>query len=302
MAIAFDRVQKPLRKLRKLLRNLPADPQPEEVHRLRTRSRQIEAAATALSPAGEKPVRRLLKSIKPLRQAAGGVRDMDVLSAKAVALAQEPGQDLYRDGLTCLVEHLQLSRKKSAAELLAVLAQQKKSARHTLKLFAKRLEGTRNSGLAARNAEEQVQASAVKLTGELNSWPTLSARNLHNFRLKVKELRSVLQLLSGADHTLPGDSFIDGSLIDALGTVKDRIGEWHDWQQLAMAAAEALDPRQDRALLTAIKKVAKQKLHEALAAADALRDQTLQQTAKKPPASERGLPAQAAITSPNQAA
>ena len=309
MAIAFDRVQKPLRKLRKSLRNLPADPQPEQVHRLRTRSRQIEAAAAALSPAGEKLTRRLLKSIKPLRKAAGSVRDMDVLAAKAIAFAQEPGQDpgqnLHRDGLARLVEHLQQSRKKSAAGLLAVVDQRKKAARRNLKLYAKQIEGAQDSASAARGAERQAQAAAAQLTAELDRWPALSARNLHSFLLKVKALRSVLQLLSGTDGELAGDPF-GNSLIGALGTVKDKIGEWHDWRQLATAAADALDPQQQRELLTAIKKIVRQKLHEALAAADAIRDvirdQPLHPGAKKPPASERRLPAQAATARRNPAA
>jgi CHAD domain-containing protein len=292
MVIAFDRVQKPLRQLRKSLSKLPANPPSEQVHKLRTRSRQIEAVAAALSPAGEKLTRRLLKSIKPLRKAAGSVRDMDVLAAKALTLSQEPDQEPNHDAFTRLIEHLQLSRKKYAAELLVVLDRQKKAARHNLRLYAKQLEAGRDSDSLIREQEPQIQAAAAQLTAELSRWPKLNARNLHSFRLKVKELRLVLQLLSGADH----------SFIDALRTVKDQIGDWHDWQQLARSAAEVPDAQQDHALLSAIKQAVKQKLGKALAAANALRERHLGHASKKPPAPERRLPAQAVTGHPNQAA
>lgn len=297
MAIAFDRVQKPLRQLRKSLRNLPADSEPERVHRLRIRARQIEAVAAALTPASEKLTRRLLKSIKPLRKAAGRVRDMDVLAAKVVTLRQNPQPEPQDDTFARLVDHLQQSRKKNAAALLTALVQQKKAVRHNLKLYAKQLEDARSSVPFARDIEQRSETAAAQLAAELRRWPALSARNLHNFRLKVKELRSVLQLFSGADRALA-----DSPLADALGTVKDQIGDWHDWQQLAKAAAEALKAQQDRVLLSAIREVVKQKLREALAAANALREGPLQAVAKKPPTPERKLPARAVRANPNWAA
>ena len=58
----------------------------------------------------------------------------------------------------------------------------------------------------------------------------LTQSNIHAFRLKVKELRYILQLYADAD---PG-------LVDALGEVQRRIGDWHDWQQLAEIAREIL--------------------------------------------------------------
>ena len=57
----LDRVEKPLRKLRKLLKDLPQNPPPEEVHQLRTHTRRIEAVANALEPAAQKQTRQLLK-------------------------------------------------------------------------------------------------------------------------------------------------------------------------------------------------------------------------------------------------
>ena len=83
----LERVQKALRELGKSLKSLPANPAPKEVHKLRTAARRVEAIAGALPEAEGKASRRLVKSIEPLRKAAGGVRDMDVLAANARKLS-----------------------------------------------------------------------------------------------------------------------------------------------------------------------------------------------------------------------
>ncbi|HVU47567.1 MAG TPA: CHAD domain-containing protein [Terracidiphilus sp.] len=273
MAIAFDRVEKPLRQLRRSLKSLSANPAPEAVHKLRTRARQVEAIAAALPPTSEKLARRLLKSIKSVRKAAGRVRDMDVLAAHTRTLPQEP----HSEALTLLLEQLESSRKTHAAALIDTLEVQRKPGREHLKQYASQLEKRKSSTALEREVEEKVNAAAAHLSAELSRWPALTARNLHAFRLKVKELRAVLQLLLSSDQALVND----------LGVVKEKIGEWHDWLQLAKAAAEALDAKQHRALLAAIKQTGQRKLAEALTASTALRQHHLERPAKKPPVSER---------------
>jgi CHAD domain-containing protein len=100
---------------------------------------------------------------------------------------------------------------------------------------------------------------------ELGDWPPLEAGNIHAFRVKVKELRYILQLNADAD---PG-------FVDALGEVQRRIGDWHDWQQLTEIAHAILDPREDDALLTRISGIAKRKFDQALTSANALRGRHL---------------------------
>jgi CHAD domain-containing protein len=272
-------MEKPLRQLRKSLRQLPDGPAPDAVHRLRTRSRQVEAIAAALPPAGEKLTRRLLKSIKSVRKAAGRVRDMDVLAGLARTLPQE----LHGEAIACLAEHLESSRKKHAAELLETLDRHHKPAREHLKQYAGQIEKRKDSAEHMREMEDRVQATATRLTADLSRWPTLTARNLHAFRLKVKELRAVLQFLDNTDR----------ALVDDLRRVKDKIGGWHDWLQLAKTAAEVLNAQQHRPLLMLIRQTCRQKLNEALASADAFRQHPLERLPKKPPASERRIPASA---------
>lgn len=54
----------------------------------------------------------------------------------------------------------------------------------------------------------------------------IDGRTLHPYRLKVKELRYALQLAASHEELL----------IEALGEVKDSIGEWPDWCELEAIA------------------------------------------------------------------
>jgi CHAD domain-containing protein len=273
MALELDRLQKPLRKLRKSLKHLPKDPPPEAVHKLRTRARQIESIAPALTPSEEKKTRRLLKSIKPVRKAAGGVRDMDVLTGNALRLPKNS----HSESLARLIALLETMRQESADALLDTVSEKRKPARHLLKQYSRLVQASfkgRHNGKhngspgQAASSSRPVENAIHGLTRELSEWPALDAENIHPFRLKVKELRSILQLFPNSD----------ARFVAALGKVKDQIGEWHDWQQLAGFARHALDRDIDRPLLDQIDQVGAQKLTEALTAASALRRRHLHPT------------------------
>ncbi|MFP5250679.1 MAG: CHAD domain-containing protein, partial [Acidobacteriota bacterium] len=128
----LDRVEKPLWKLRKLLKSLPEDPAPADVHKLRTRARRIEAVASAWAPAGGKESKRLLKAIQPVRKAAGSVRDMDVLTGNLLHMEMTRSSD----SRLRLIEHLGGARVASAGDLLETVGRQRKKARRELKNYA----------------------------------------------------------------------------------------------------------------------------------------------------------------------
>jgi CHAD domain-containing protein len=268
MAMKLDRVEKPLGQLRKSLKGFPKDPPPETVHKLRTRARHIEAIAATLTEPDEKKTRRLLRSIKPVRKAAGGVRDMDVLTGNALSLRKNS----HSESLTRLVQHLGVERQKSAQELVDAVGLRRKSARQSLKKYARHIreafaDGNPDLDAAAQRAECElhIHAVAADKIREISHHPALNVRNIHPFRLKVKELRSILQLFPDSD----------SDFVEALGRTKDRIGDWHDWQQLSEVAQQILDPRRDRALLMRIDKIGKQKLRHALSASNTLRKRYL---------------------------
>ena len=264
----LDRAEKPLLQMRKLLKNLPDDPAPGQVHKLRTRARKIEAVAAALEHAGGKQAKRLLKSIKPVRKAAGNVRDMDVLTGDLLQMSQNGHGDALRKSLVRLVEHLGIVRRKNAGDLVDTVHRQRKPARRRLKEYAKLLElvakGKRPAPIEispALGSEDGDGSPASRLMAELCHWPRLDAHNIHPFRLKVKELRYVLQLFPS----------VDRGFADALAKVKDEIGDWHDWQQLRETAHQVLDAHNDKALLAQMDRTAGKKLAHALAGAHALR-------------------------------
>jgi CHAD domain-containing protein len=188
MEVDLGNVRKPIRELRKSLKRMPSDPPMKAVHTLRTRARRLEAISAALLPNDERHTRKLRKVLKPLRKTAGEVRDMDVLTVKALTVAERLGDEAVAQ----LLEHLQARRVECADELLDAVDQNSKQAGRRLKRLLKRVEKEfhKNSSQAG---------PTNKLIDELISWPALSVRNLHDFRIKVKELRYVLQLADDAN-------------------------------------------------------------------------------------------------------
>jgi CHAD domain-containing protein len=268
MAEELEHARKAVRELRRALKSLPKEPRPEEVHRLRTTTRRVEAIVSVLAQLEGKESRRVLKSIEPIRKAAGDVRELDVMIGNARKLAR------YAEGdsLTRLVEQIQIARRQGAAALRHVLSARRDAARQKLRDYlnlirkavaqAKRMESA--NGMPA-DAHDGIHSAAANVVRELGEWPPLNPENIHPFRLKVKELRYILQLSSDANSELG----------EALGNVQRRIGEWHDWHQLHEIASQILTPERDLALLERIDETAMRRFDQALAAANSLRGKYL---------------------------
>jgi CHAD domain-containing protein len=282
MAEELERARKALRELSKTLKSLSTDPPPNEVHKLRTTTRRVEAIVSVLSQLEGKESRRLLKSIEPVRKAAGGVREMDVLIVNARKLARQstgdsltrlPGDSVGRlrdDSVARLVEQLQIARQHNAVELRRAIGRRRDSARENLKQYIRlvRAESVRAKRSASANgsaANDGIHAAAINVHRELGEWLPLNAENIHAFRLKVKALRYILQLSADANPRLG----------DALGNVQRRVGDWHDWHQLQEIAREILNQKRDGVLLARINQTTAQRFSQALAAANALRGKYL---------------------------
>jgi len=120
----------------------------------------------------------------------------------------------------------------------------------------KRADGNRCAAEAA--------ALALHLEADLRHWPKLSRRNLHEFRLKVKELRYVLQMAADTNH----------EFVSTLGDVQDAIGEWHDWEVLAAIANEVIQHPGCK-LLKEIRSIARDKFDHGLELANSMRKKDL---------------------------
>ena len=266
MALDANAVCGQPRKLRKTLKKIRQDFSPEAVHKLRTRTRRFEAMIQALALDSRKNEDQLARTLKPLRRRAGRVRDMDVFTQFATR-AQLHGED---DCSVRLLEHLGAQRERQARKLEKAALSDYDRIRNRLKTCAKFLDETflpRNTRSKAKNSSrvrelaDRAAALAFEIEAELRDWPALTRRNLHPFRLKVKKLRYVLQL---ANHS-------DSRFIASLGEVKDAIGEWHDWQELAAVAKDVIEHSGCK-LRQEIDRSAHQKLDRAMATANRLRE------------------------------
>lgn len=269
MPLDAKAIGKPFRKLRKFLKDFPNPPGPEEVHEVRTHTRRIEAIVGALRLDGRSG-KRLVHDLKPIRKAAGEVRDMDVLTDLAASI--DPRDD--GDCRLKLMQYLARRRTKAAKKLVKKVNSGEKELRAELKACRAAVESdlddaesrdARAKGNPKRRAKAaQSVASLLEIEQEMRDFPRLNQDNIHPFRLKVKELRYTLQLGQESD----------SKLTDALGAVKDQIGLWHDWNELAAIAEQVLEDG-GCAVLAEIRGRAKQEFQKALGAANSLRAQFL---------------------------
>ena len=91
---------------------------------------------------------------------------------------------------------------------------------------------------------DRAAATALRLSTGLGAPARLGKGNLHRYRLKVKELRYVLQLSDHAD---------EEPFAAELSEVKDAIGDWHDWEQLIAIASDVLDHGAECKLMAQLK-------------------------------------------------
>ena len=134
MALDIDRIEKPIRKMQKLLKRMPAEPTPKQVHDPRTNARRVEMMLKATDP--RRSDRKLLKRLSKTRKRAGKVRDMDVLTAYALELPHEGDE---KDCSVRLVEHLGTVRGRKARKLYRTAQEYLRGIRKSLKRSSKHL-------------------------------------------------------------------------------------------------------------------------------------------------------------------
>jgi CHAD domain-containing protein len=264
MMLEIGPVKKNIRKLRKLLKKAPRRPNPDEIHDLRTQIRRFEAVLEALDVNSKHNERRLLRRLGRIRKCAGKVRDMDVLTgyASTVKVGQE------RDCLVQLLEYLGAERYRRAEQLHARMgkygAKLRRRLKRTLARLQKLIRGHNKSSSGDRNtAPAEAMAIVLKLSSELATPATLNRKNMHAYRLKIKELRYVLEM---------ADDRGNRGLIDKLGEVKDAIGEWHDWEELVTITRDVLDHKANCKLLREVKVITIRKYETALSLTNKVRE------------------------------
>src|SRR5258707_5072095 len=173
MPLDPQRIQKSVRKLRKLLNKAPKRPTPDQVHDLRTHTRRFEATAQALRLDSKRNERRVLRALARLRKRAGKVRDMDVLTAHTSNLHIDKDQDC----LIQLLEYLGSARYRHAKKLSQEMRDTGPALRRRLKRTATRFEklipdgknGKKKSSNGQTEAAAEAAATVLKLAADLEN-------------------------------------------------------------------------------------------------------------------------------------
>jgi CHAD domain-containing protein len=284
MALDINRVQKPALKLRKLLRKLSKTPSIDAVHDFRTNARRLETTLKSLSLDSKYNGRRIVKKISKLRKRAGKVRDMDVLTGYASSVSLQNNDE--KECVVRLLEYLGAKRKRHAEKLAQVKQQSRSELRKRLKRSAKdfgRILPKNGKGPPDREDPSRlIAASALRLLPELSEPVHFRKMNLHPYRLKVKELRNLLQMAENSDQQ---------EFSHSLGEVKDAIGEWHDWEELVVIAKKVIDHKTECQLIRELQKTADQRYRKALELTEAMRRRFIRPSDHKATRSGRRSPA-----------
>ena len=254
----IDTLRKQIAQLHKLLKQFPKEPLPEDVHRLRGQIRTLEAIDDALTRGHERKVRRLLKPLMIISKAAGKVRDMDVLVGLACSLPMSRNEEC----LVQLLEYLGERRFKAAAKLHSIISAKREDAFYSLKQCSRLVDKNFHPKTnASTRLSKHIVAIVSALAQELSNCPRLNKDRLHSFRLKVKELRGILQLLAGSNK----------KFLATLSEAKDEIGEWHDWNVLATISQPVVGRNPACRLHKQVQLISRGKLKRAIAVANELR-------------------------------
>jgi CHAD domain-containing protein len=259
MPFDVDGVHKSAHKVRRFLRKNPRKPSSKAIHNVRTSTRSLETTFTTLGLDKKRTIQRLMRDLGKVRKCAGKVRDMDVLTEDAMTVQLKGEQGC----VVRLLEYLGEERSKYAKKLRREIDGDNPHLQRQLKRYSKRLE--RLLEQAGKNPNSKAIPATVaktkKLSGDLKTPARLTKSNLHEFRLKVKELRDVLMLSETRD----------AAFLQKLTEVKDAIGEWHDWEELIAIAAKRLDHGPSCELLKHLRATSKSKYERALALTSDLR-------------------------------
>ena len=208
-----------------------------------------------------------------MRKRAGKIRDVDVLTGYALGIHLDGEQDC----VVRLVEALGAARAKHAKKLRALICASglrlRRELKRTLSKTEKLLESAQRaqSGAAAK-VNDEIAAQALRVSGELKAPARLDKKTLHPYRLKVKELRYILQLSAGAEQP---------KFVRELGQVKDAIGEWHDWEELLALARDVLDHGPKCRLVPKLREIAEAKYQRALGMTNHMRSAFLSAKSSK---------------------
>jgi CHAD domain-containing protein len=231
------------------------DHKAEDIHQLRIWTRRASAALKLFAPAiGEPPAKRLKRTLRELRRAAGRVRDCDV-HLQSLRDSNPPPQ---------LVRKLKKHRRRARKELKALFrwyARKERFSRQVAAVQTVIAWPKRHSSRTAPSFAAWCREQLAPLAQEFFVLATVESggdAQLHELRLAGKRLRYALELSAAA---VPPRTF--RRLYDELSGLQDRLGaicdsqsaikRIHDWKSSANKRKqreqfEALLAREERRL------------------------------------------------------
>lgn len=139
MALDFDHVQKPIRKIRKPLKKIDAQASSEQVHEFRRNCRRLESMLEVLGKKSDSSAKRVLMRLARFRKRAGEIRDMDVLTGYAADNRQPKDE---HDCEVQLLEYLGAKRRKYASGFHELRQKEGREPRRRLKRLQNQLAKT----------------------------------------------------------------------------------------------------------------------------------------------------------------
>lgn len=241
MTLFQDRTEKLARRLASVLDELPDDPSPKYVHRLRTAIRRIESLVSYSQPDLGRKQKKALQEMAMLRKRAGKVRDVDVQMAllKEIANRSTAGD---RNGLG---GYLQQKREKQARRLVSAA---RKVGDSKFPTHLRRIAEEASVAAGSGNHQDAVSEAAKRLSeveAEFTSHATHHAAQLHRVRIQIKKTRYLAELA--------GETPERKRLLERLKSAQDALGNWHDWQGLAQTADSHFRQRVNCPLLVEIR-------------------------------------------------
>ncbi len=234
----------------------------KDVHRLRTSTRRMESFIDYLHPQMTRKQADALQDLSALRKRAGKVRDLDVQ------------MDLLKEGISNesatmdrrrLTQSLQEKRDRQLKRLVAAA---RKVERSRLFIHLQRIEAQAmaqpdsfgDDSTPLRQAETQL----TELAAEYVSHAKMKPRRLHALRTRMKLIRYQAELAAESDE--------QKQFLEAMKSVQDVLGEWHDWEALYAVAEKFFRNRANCPLLVEARALRTSKYSAAILAVTSLLD------------------------------
>lgn len=241
MTLFQGQTEKLARRLASVLHELPDDPSPKYVHRLRTAIRRIESLVSYAQPDLGRKQKKALQEMAMLRKRAGKVRDVDV----QVTLLKEIANRSTAGDRNGLGGYLQQKREKQARRLVSAA---RTVADSKFSTHLKRIVEEASVAAGSGSHQDAVSEAAKRLSeveAEFTSHATHHAAQLHRVRIQIKKTRYLAELA--------GETPERTRLLERLKSVQDALGNWHDWQALAGTADKHFRQRVNCPLLVEIR-------------------------------------------------